>query len=1277
VSAFGVSGTNAHVILEQVPRELVSVDGEPAGAEVEAEVEAGAGAGVTAEGAARAVPWVLSAHTPRALAAQAARLAAALRDSRPPVVTKPGVEPAAEEESGPSAVAVVPVASAPPAEVAAALVHSRALLAERAVVLGEDHTALAAGLDALARGAADPHLVRGRAATADPGRHVFVFPGQGAQWVGMGRELLASSPVFAARFDECAAALAPHVDWSPRAVVAGEPGAASLERVDVVQPALWAVMVSLAAVWESLGVRPDAVVGHSQGEIAAAVVAGALSVADGALVVARRARALVALAGRGGMASVELPPSEVARLIAEVAVEPGGDPKPGDGVATPSAADIAVINGPASVVVSGTVPVLVRLVERAQAGGARAQLVQVDYASHSAQIEALEEQMRATLAEVRPSAPVIPMFSTVTGDWITGAALDAGYWYANLRQPVGFHTAVTALEAAGFTMFVEVSPHPVLAGSVAATLADGAGAFVVSTLRRDDGGLSRLLTSAAEAFVRGVDVDFPAVLGGASGRSVRLPRFAFDRTRYWLAPADAPTSAPAPATAADEQFWEIVRAGRPTDVAETLGVRDDDTRAALDTVLPALSRWWEHRQESARIDAWRHRVVWRPWHSPGPAALAGHWLLVVPESGPADPAVAAAAAGLRRRGAEVITVSLAPQDADRAAVAREIAAAVPESMAISGVLSLLALSGGALSSGAVVDDSADTPWLHKATLALVQALVDIRRVAPLWLVTRGAVATGADEAVSDPDQALLWGLGPIIGVENPDLWGGVIDLDDLVDPRSWELAADAFGAVTGPHREHELAVRRGQPRARRLVRDPRRDARPGSAAGRWRPRGTALITGGTGALGGHVARWLARQGAEHLVLVSRRGEQAPGAAELVAQLRDLGAEVTVAAGDVGDARRLREVIADLPEKYPLRSVFHAAATLDDAVLDALTLAQVDHATGAKINGARHLDALTRGLDLDRFVLFSSVAGVCGVAGQGNYAPGNAFLDALADWRRAAGLPATTIGWGHWAGGGIAAPEIEVRLGRYGLTMLPPEQAVEALGQILDDDDSGLLVCDIDWAVLFGARGYPLVRELLPAATAAGTTTTEAASTGGAGAAPLAGRIGALPLDERQRALTRAVQEQAAVVQGHPDPDAVDPGRTFAEQGFDSVTALELRNRLATESGLRLPAGIVFDHPTPAALAGFLLAGLGPAEDGLDETLAGIERVAARGSEMDSTDRALVAIRLREVLARLDDVADTVPDDAPEPGAEADVAARLAEASDAELIDIIGKTLGIS
>ncbi len=484
VSSFGVSGTNAHLILEEAPGLP-----EPGPAE--------AGDGLSSGGAfaeLEALPLLVSAKSEVALQAQAQRLYARLREC--PELA--------------------------PLDVAFSLASGRAQLERRASVVGADRERLLAGLDALARGEPAEGLVRGVA--SHRGRVVFVFSGQGCQWDGMALGLWESSPVFAAEMDACVGAFAPHLAFSLEDVLRGREGAPAFERVDVLHPALFAVMVSLAALWRSCGVVPSAVVGHSLGEIAAAYVAGGLSLEDAACLVALRSRVLAdELAGRGGMVSLALGVDEVGSLL-----EPFGE-----------RVALAAVNGPSSVVISGEPEALGELLALCEAKELRAKQIPVDCASHSRQVEAVQQRVEGELAQVSPRSGEIPFYSTAVGAVVDTAGLDGAYWYRNLRQTVLFEQTTRLLLEDSFSAFVEVSPHPVLTMAIEETAeavgGDAGAVAVIGSLRREQGGLERFLCSLAEAYVRGVRVDWGALFVGRGARRVALPTYAFQRRRYWLA----------------------------------------------------------------------------------------------------------------------------------------------------------------------------------------------------------------------------------------------------------------------------------------------------------------------------------------------------------------------------------------------------------------------------------------------------------------------------------------------------------------------------------------------------------------------------------------------------------------------------------------------------------------------------------------------------------------------------------------------------------------------
>nr|WP_062342606.1 type I polyketide synthase [Herbidospora sakaeratensis] len=1079
VSAFGISGTNAHVILEEPPppAEVTPVEPGPALS------------GATA--------WQVSAQTPGGLAEQAGRLAAHLD-------AHPGLDPAG---------------------VAWSLATTRSLFEHRAVVTGTGRDDLTAGLRALAAGEPAAGVVTGVAGAAGP--VVFVFPGQGSQWIGMGRELAAASPVFAARMAECGRALAPHVDWSLDDDL-------DLGRVDVVQPALWAVMVSLAEFWQSAGVIPDAVVGHSQGEIAAAVVAGMLSLEDAAKIVALRSKALTALSGRGGMLSIAAPADRVRALA-------------GDRVS------IAAVNGPSATVVSGDPSALAELLAECERDGVRARMLPVDYASHGPQVEEIRAELLTLLDGVTPRPGVIAMVSAMTGEFLRGPELDAAYWYASLRAPVEFARATEALGRAGYGVFVEASPHPVLTGPVADLLGD---AVVTGTLRRDDGGPVRALASLAHLHNHGVFVDWTAVL--TPGERVDLPTYAFQRQRYW--PAKAAAAAPE-GPVADRVFWAAVEGGDLTGLAHTLAVDE----ARLREVLPALAAWRRREHDESRVADWRYQITWAPVTVPAAATLSGTWLLIAPAGSGREVHQA-----MIDHGADVVPVEIAPGDS--------LAARLLDVPPAAGVVSLLALDESPLPAASVV------PAGLAATTALIQALGDTGVGAPLWVLTSGAMAAGAGEVPSGPGQAQTWAIGRVAALEHPDRWGGLIDL-----PTTWDArTAGRLAAVLAGCGEDQVAIRAGGVLGRRLTRAPR--PRQGD---RWSPGGSVLVTGGTGGVGGHVARWLTGRDAARVVLSSRSGPRAAGASALAAELALAGTDVAVVAADVGERAQVSGLVAWIDATGPrLTSVFHAAGAGLGGLVSDLTTADLAEVSQAKAGGARFLDEAAAGLDA--FVLFSSGAAAWGSGQLSGYAAANAALDALAEERRGRGLAATSIAWGLWGGGGMGEGPAGEALQRLGVREMDPEPAIAAMAGILDAGEAVMAVSDIDWArfapVFTVQRPSPLLAGLPDARRALDDLTSTGGPATEAGTA-LGRRLLGLNRPEQDRVLTDLVRAEAAAVLGHATADAVPAARAFRDLGFDSLTAVDLRTRLNAATGLKLPATLVFDHPTPAAVVAFLRDGL--------------------------------------------------------------------------------------
>ncbi|MFJ6988182.1 SDR family NAD(P)-dependent oxidoreductase, partial [Streptomyces sp. NPDC091389] len=939
-----------------------------------------------------------------------------------------------------------------------------------------------------------------------------------------------------------------------------------------------------------------------------------------------------------------------------------------------------------------------------------ARRIPVDYASHTWHVEAIEDELADVLAPVVPRSSEVPFFSTNEARIIDTAELDGGYWYRNLRHRVRFAEAVEGLVAQGYGAFVEVSSHPVLGMAVQEAAPD---AVVVGSLRRNEGGATRFLTSLAEAWVRGIGVDWTAVLAGREATAVALPTYAFQHRRYWLdlpVPSVRPGGEGVAGNEVDARFWEAVEREDLEALAGTLDLTPE-ARGGLGAVgpaLPLLAEWRRRRKESALLDSWRYAVTWQPAAPPvaGASALPPRWLVVVPAPGDGPTAGADSLSGElieRLRGhqgvEQVATLALDPAGADRETLVDRLRDAVDAHPETGAVLNLLPLGEGA-------DEEADgrdtaVPDVLAATFLLMRALTDVKADAPLWTVTRGAVdvpgPATADDTGPRPAQAALWGLGRVYGLDHPQHWGGLVDLPaglDHVDGPVWKRVAEA---LTGADDEDQLAVRADGLHVRRMVRKPVASTADTGDGPRPEARfaGTTLITGGTGALGAHLARRLAATGAEHLLLVSRRGADAPGATELAAELTASGARVTLAACDVTDRAGLADVLAAVPGDAPLGTVVHAAgAEPPSAALGDTDLTDLRDVMSAKIAGAVHLDALLADRPEVALVLFSSGAGVWGDGGHCGYAAANAWLDAFAARRRALGRAATAIAWGAWAGGGMVHDTEGDRLRRYGVLTMDPDVAVGAVRQALEHGETSLVVADVGWdrfAATYSATRrrrlfdeIPEARPADPARPGRDHDTSDGGPDTDGGPAALVRRLAAAGRAERERTVLHLIRTQVGAVLGHDGVAAIAPGQAFRDLGFDSLTAVELRNRLKEATGLVLPATLVFDHPTPAALGERLLAGLvpdTPAEDPGDRSgtaeltptasLDALEAALATLDPADDAARTRITTRLQALLWRLADSPVDTPASGPAPDGEL-----LGAVSDDEMFDLINKELGL-
>lgn len=1180
VSSFGIGGTNAHVIIEEPP----APDTRPPLTLVTA-------------------PWVIGGADEAGLRANAARIAAALSDE-----------------------SVV--------DIGCSLATTRAPLRHRAAVLTGDHADMLAGVRDLARGAENP-LVRRAIAQHDP-RPVFLFTGQGAQRPGMGRELAEAFPAFGDAYRSVCAEFASH------GISLADVPAELLDRTDYTQPALFAFEVAMCALLDAQGVRPGHVVGHSIGELAAAHVAGVMSLPDAVRLVAARGRAMAAMQP-GVIVSVQTTETHAAQHL--------------DGVVV-----IAAVNGPASVVLSGTAAAVHAAVARI---GRPHKVLRGGYAFHSPLLDPVLDEFRAVAESVDYRKPLVPLVSTLTGRPESEALTEAGYWVRQAREAVRFADAVDWLADAGATIFTEVGPSATLTVLVDAPVC-------VPSSRSTGNEPAALLDALATLHVHGVPVDWPAVYAGSGARRCDLPTHPFQRERYWI---DAPAARARTPLLGEPQPDADGPEVRHTSVLSTAGqpwladhrVNDDvvvPATAFVDMVFQATGstrldelvvhqplllpgemrvqvvagerevaiwaasdgEWTRHATATTGpttssaseepTGAWPPPGARRVPISYGKLAVRGH------RYGPAFRAVTA----LWRRGDEVFADVDLPRGEAQAVAAHalhpclldaalhaSLLAEAPEEQRIPFAFTGVELHrAGAVAARVRITrngqddvhvrltDPAGRPiatieslvtrrldgrahtvavaaralhridWIPvppgpptpagevfdtrtieltgtppERTRQLTAAALDRLRkphADPLVVITHNA--TGPDPDLAD---AAVWGMVSSAQQEQP---GSVVLVDLCGHPVSG--AALDIAITSGAA---QVSVRGGRLFTPRLVRAPAPEGDP-FALNR---DGTVLITGGTGALGAILARHLVSEhGARNLTLASRRGERPDWADELAA-------EVVVVACDVSDRAAVDHLVASCDPA--LTAVFHLAGVLDDGVLGAMDPNRFAEVLAPKADAAWHLHEATADLELSAFVLYSSAAGVLGRPGQSNYAAANSFLDALARHRTARGLPARSLAWGLWesdSGMGGSTPRRND-----GVLPLSAAAGMAAFDRAMRSAEPVLV------PVLLDARRQgpapAILRDLIHDVVDPEPATWSHT-------------LAEVPAEERLVVLTELLRAEVAAVLGFPDSASLPLDKDFTELGFDSLTVLQLRNRIGAVTGLRLSPTTVFDHPTLPRLA---------------------------------------------------------------------------------------------
>lgn len=1104
VSSFGFAGTNAHVILEEAPL--------PAPGDI----------GQAAEGP-QLLP--LSAKTPTALSA----LAGAYRDwwTAHPEATL--------------------------ADVCFTAGVARAHTEHRAALVADTRDGALELLDAVADDRPAPGLVRGEA--HDVPKTAWLFTGQGSQYPGMARGLYDSEPVFAATVDACADAVADLLD-TPLLDVVFETDSAeaqdALRQTSYAQPALFAVEMGLARLWQSWGLQPDVVLGHSVGQYTAACVAGVFDLAAGARLMALRGKLFGSLPAGGRMAAIFAPADRVEAVL--------------DDIPTLS---VAAYNG-ANTVLSGPAADLENAVAALAADNIRCDWLETSHAFHSALLDPILDEFEVAANQFTYGTPQRILIDNRTGAALgRSTSLDGAYWRRHARQPVQFAASIRTLAEMNCKVLVEIGPRPVLTAAALSAWPDPATTpRVIASLRPTVDDRRQITEALADAYVLGHHPDFGAV-SPTTARVLDLPTYPFEHRRYWFRDENEQAEAPKQASARTAAV-ALLEDGRIDELATLLGSSADDPLAR--DLLSRLAAQHNQQRDAQSISDARYEIRWDVL----PAARLDtgdplSWLLVGDDTAAIRPLIDL----LTARGHQHRIVGLPTSDAEEAAFTDTMRAAADEPNLR--ILHVAALDDGESSMRSLLRmQHSVLPGTRR--LFRAAAAADVR--APVWVLTRGAQRVADGDEVA-PDQSCLWGFGRAAALETPALWGGLADLGTGT-AEEWSALIDQLSRADIGVREDQLAIRADGVRVPRLTRrtgQPVTDALPIRSDARY------LVTGGLGSIGLEIATYLASRGACHLVLTSRRMPSEAVSARIAALAGQYGCQIEVATADVADAHAVAKLLAPHADRPPLAGIVHAAGEIGASPMSTQDDTELDRVFTGKVWGAWNLSEAARDLSLDFFLSTSSIASVWGSFGQTAYGAANAFLDGLSWSLRERGITATAVNFGPWASAGMADAQARARLEERGVLPLSPADALAGLADAFAASLAQAVVARVDWSRFLPLYEQTGRRGFLAELNQEVPQQVSSVSTGGP--TDLVKRLTDAPVQQRRRLLIGYLRDAVAEVT-RVDVDEIREDAGFFDIGMDSLMAVELRRRIETGVGREIPATLAMDHPRIDAVADYLL-----------------------------------------------------------------------------------------
>lgn len=1024
----------------------------------------------------------------------------------------------------------------------------RSHLEHRAALVMDSIGSASELLAALADDRPAPGLVRG--VCGDPPKTAWLFPGQGSQFAGMTRELFETEPVFREAVSKCAAAVADVVERPLLDVIFDVDGEDTLRNTAFAQPALFAVEMGLARLWQSWGIEPDVVLGHSVGQYSAACVAGVFGLEDGALLLAERGRLFGSLPAGGGMVAAFAAPERIESCIDEF----------------PRLA-VAAFNG-ANTVLSGPLEDLDQAVAALTADGVRCERLETSHAFHSALLDPVLDEFESYAGRFEFGSPQRTLVCNRSGAVLSRhMKLDGHYWRRHARQPVEFAQSVRTLAELGCTELIEVGPQPVLMAAALRAWPDGVTPpRVIASLRRNSTDNRQITEALAAAYVSGHRPDFAKHLKGR-GHKLDLPTYPFQHRPYWFPEGKG---RPTGIDGASTEAVRLLEGDRIEELAALLDGPNGNGQTA--DVLKRLAAQHNRERSVRSVADARYEIQWEKSASVSSGAQASDapgWLLVADDSASGRPlAEALTAQGNRHR-----MLDMPVSDADEVHFQAALQEAVAGESAVRIVI-LASLDAYGPSSAKSLQHMQSRVLAGTRRIFRAAAGLD----AQIWLVTRGAQrVTGADTV--SPVQSCLWGFGRAAALEHPELWGG---LADLAPAGADEWPHLIHHIVAAPKGEDQIALRSRDVYVPRLT---RRAGEQITTPPALRRDGTYLVTGGLGAIGLEFAEHLAAGGAGCVVLTGRR-EPGESARQRIEALRErYGCQVRVVAADVAVADDVARLMADIRDELPaLAGIVHAAGELGASPLSALTDSEVDRVFAGKVWGAWHLSEATADIPLDFFLATSSIAAVWGSFGQTAYAAANAYLDGLAWHLRERGTPGVSVNFGPWSTG-MADRDAREQLDLRGVKTLSPADALTGMDQLLAGSVAHGVIARVDWARFLPV--YQLQRQRSFLAKVEREVPQPVAAPTPSGTTPFVEQLTRAPVSQRKRLVIEHVREALAEIT-RIDPVEIRDDAGFFDLGMDSLMALELRRRLEQGFGRELPVTLAMDHPRLSDAAEYLL-----------------------------------------------------------------------------------------